>query len=200
MADSPPTLDSLLDQVRSCWVCEKALPLGPRPVVQASSQARLLIIGQAPGTRVHETGLPFNDPSGDRLRHWLNMDRDTFYDPAKVALVPMGLCYPGRYQKGGDLPPRKECAPLWHPQIIPLLSTVKLTLLVGSYAQKYYLGKRMKPTLTETVFCWKEFGPRFFPLPHPSWRNTAWLKKNPWFEAECIPELQSILPHLISRT
>lgn len=158
--------------------------------MQAAPSARLLIVSQAPGTKVHETGLPFNDPSGDRLRDWLAVDRETFYDAKRIALVPMGFCYPGRDERGGDKPPRPECAPLWQPQFRAALKKVELTLLVGLYAQGFYLGRRRSKSLTETVRAWQEHLPEFLPLPHPSWRNTAWLKKNPWFEKELLPELR----------
>ncbi len=183
--------------MRACRVCAAQLPLGPRPVLRAGAGARLLIIGQAPGTRVHETGIPWNDRSGERLRDWLAVDRDTFYDQERVAIVPMGFCYPGRDPRGGDKPPRPECAPLWHPPLTAALPAVELTLLVGLYAQTRYLGTRRRSTLTETVRAWHDYGPDSLPLPHPSWRNTAWLKKNPWFEAELLPELRARVAALI---
>lgn len=185
-----------LADVRACQRCAAHLPLGPRPVVRGTPSARLLIISQAPGTKVHNSGLSFSDRSGDRLRDWLGIDRDTFYDEARIAIMPMGLCYPGVNAKGGDLPPRKECAPLWHPKLLPLFPNVGLTLLVGSYAVNGYLAAR-KPTLSETVEAWRDFGPRFLPLPHPSWRNTGWLKKNPWFEQELVPALRRKVRALI---
>lgn len=184
-------LNALLREVRACRRCEADLPLGPRPVLRAHPKARLLIVSQAPGTRVHETGIPFNDPSGDRLRAWLAVDRETFYDERRIALVPMGFCYPGRDQRGGDKPPRPECAPIWQPPIRAALPRVELTLLVGLYAQGFYLGEERHGSLTETVRAWRDYLPRFLPLPHPSWRNTAWLRKNPWFEAELLPELRT---------
>ncbi len=183
-------LESLLAEVRACRVCEAHLPLGPRPMVSAADGARLLIVGQAPGTKVHETGIPWNDPSGDRLREWLDLDRDTFYDAGRIAIVPTGFCYPGRAEKGGDNPPRPECAPLWHPPLLAALPKIKLTLLVGTYAQAVYLADRRKKTMTETVNAWREYAPEFLPTPHPSWRTTFWLKKNSWFEAEVVPELR----------
>ena len=183
-------LETLLGEVRACRVCAASLPLGPRPVLRARDTARLLIIGQAPGTRVHETGVPWNDPSGDRLRQWLNVERETFYDESRIAIVPMGFCYPGRDARGGDSPPRPECAPLWHPPLLAALPRVALTLLVGLYAQKHYLGARRRGSLTETVRAWADYAPAFLPLPHPSWRNTAWLKKNPWFETGLLPQLR----------
>jgi uracil-DNA glycosylase len=188
---SAPDLDQLLRDARACRVCEAELPLGPRPVLRAGAGARLMIIGQAPGTRVHETGIPWNDPSGERLRQWLGLDPERFYDQTKIAIVPMGFCYPGREPKGGDKPPRPECAPLWHPPLRAALEDIGLTLLVGLYAQRRYLGSRRKASLTETVRAWRDYLPEELPLPHPSWRNTAWLKRNPWFEAELVPELQT---------
>ncbi len=185
-----PDLAGLLEQVRACRHCEAHLPLGPRPVLRAGATARLMIVGQAPGTRVHESGVPWNDRSGERLRDWLTLDPDAFYDESRVAIVPMGFCYPGRDPRGGDRPPRPECAPLWHPPLMAALPNVELTLLVGLYAQARYLGPRRKATLTETVRAWRDYAPDYLPLPHPSWRNTAWLKKNPWFEAELLPELR----------
>jgi uracil-DNA glycosylase len=158
--------------------------------VRASPAARLLIVGQAPGTRVHETGIPWNDASGDRLRDWLDLDRDTFYDERRIAILPMGLCYPGVNPKGGDKPPRPECAPLWHPPIRAALGKVELTLLVGGYAQAWHLGKRRQRTMTETVRAWRDLAPAFIPTPHPSWRTTAWQRRNPWFDEEVIPELR----------
>ncbi len=184
-------LDRVLRDARACRVCAADLPLGPRPVVRARATARLLIVGQAPGTRVHESGVPFSDPSGDRLRAWLGIDREAFYDRNRVAIVPMGLCYPGRDSRGGDKPPRPECAPLWHPPLLALLPAVELTLLVGLYAQRRYLNARRRRNLTETVRAWADYGPAYLPLPHPSWRNTGWLKRNPWFEAELVPELRA---------
>ena len=184
-------LERVLRDARACRVCAAELPLGPRPVVRARATARLLIVGQAPGTRVHETGIPWNDPSGDRLRDWLDVDKETFYDQDRIAIVPMGFCYPGRNPRGGDNPPRPECAPLWHPPLLAALPAVELTLLVGLYAQRRYLAKRRKGNLTETVRAWTDYGPAYLPLPHPSWRNTAWLKRHPWFEAELLPELRA---------
>jgi uracil-DNA glycosylase len=184
-------LDTLLDEVRACTLCAEHLPLGPRPVLRAASSARVMVIGQAPGTKVHATGIPWNDPSGDRLREWLALDHDTFYDERRVAIVPMGFCYPGRNERGGDLPPRPECAPTWHERIRSHLPKIELTLLIGQYAQHFYLGKRKKKTLTETVRTWREYGPDFIPTPHPSFRNNLWLRKNPWFESEVVPELRA---------
>lgn len=183
-----PRLIKLLSEVRACALCEGHLPLGPRPTLAADSRARLLIIGQAPGTKVHETGIPWNDPSGDRLREWMGIDKDVFYDASRIAIMPMGFCYPGR-GKSGDLPPRPECAPAWHGALLELLPNVELVLLVGSYAQAYYLDKRYK-TLRDRVKNWQEYGPRFIPLVHPSPRNRKWLRDNPWFEAELVPQMR----------
>lgn len=180
-------LNNLLAQISQCCLCQAHLPLGPRPVVRASSSAKLLIIGQAPGTKVHATGIPFNDPSGDRLRQWLGQDKSQFYDQSRVAIMPMGFCYPGK-GKSGDLPPRPECAPTWHPALLDAMPAIELVLLVGRYAQDHYLGD--KRTLTERVRHFGDYGPRFFPLPHPSPRNLLWLKRNSWFEYEVLPALK----------
>jgi uracil-DNA glycosylase len=190
-------LAALVASARACRVCAAHLPHEPRPVLRAAASARLLIVGQAPGSKVHASGIPWNDPSGNRLRDWLALDRETFYDERRIAIVPMGFCYPGRDARGGDLPPRPECAPLWHPPLRAALSRVEVTLLVGQYAQAQYLGKRRRPSLTETVRAWADYGPEFLPLPHPSWRNTGWLKKNPWFEAELLPELRARVRRLL---
>lgn len=185
---SPQTaLEKLVREVQSCRVCEKHLPLGPRPVLTPASTAKILIVSQAPGTKVHEAGIPFHDASGVRLRKWLGVDDKTFYDPEKFAIMPMGFCYPGR-GKSGDNPPRKECAPLWHGKLLEFMPEIKLKILVGSYAQKFYLGKRMKENMTETVRAWKEYAPEFFPIVHPSPRNEIWLAKNRWFERDVVPE------------
>jgi uracil-DNA glycosylase len=188
-------LNKLLGEVRACQYCREHLPLGPRPVLAAHASAKVLIAGQAPGTRVHETGVPWNDPSGDRLREWMGVDRKTFYDERTFAIIPMGYCYPGR-GKSGDLPPRRECAELWLDQLLAHLPDIKFTLLLGQYAQAHYLGNRRKATLTETVRAWREFRPRFLPMPHPSPRNTHWLRKNPWFEKETVPALKRRLKRL----
>jgi len=182
-------LASLLQDIRQCRICADALAHEPRPVLRAERTARLVICGQAPGTRVHASGIPFNDPSGVRLREWLDMDPDTFYDSSRVAIVPMGFCFPGLDAKGGDLPPRRECAPQWHEKVRNELPAVRLTVLVGRYSQAFYLG-RGTGSLTETVKNWREYMPAFFPLPHPSWRNNAWLKRNPWFAEDVLPELR----------
>ncbi|WP_158815027.1 uracil-DNA glycosylase family protein [Methylocapsa sp. S129] len=180
---------ALRAEIASCVHCAADLPAGPRPVVQFSATARILIIGQAPGTRVHASGVPWDDPSGDRLREWTGLSKRDFYDPAKIALVPMGFCYPGK-GKSGDLPPRAECAPLWHDRILKLLPADRLTLLVGSYAQAYYLPRAARLSLTETVQAFRTFGPALFPLPHPSWRSVGWAKRNPWFESDVLPALR----------
>ena len=182
-------LDDLYAEIRACRLCAPHLPLGPRPVVRGAASARLLIISQAPGTKVHETGLSFNDRSGDRLRQWLGIDRTVFYDEARVAIVGMGFCYPGR-RKGGDLPPRPECAPLWHARVLALLPKIELTLLIGSYAIEYYLAGAKRRSMAETVAAWRDFLPRSLPLPHPSWRTMMFEQRNPWFEAELLPELR----------
>ncbi len=193
------SLEALLARVRACRVCEAHLPLGPRPVARAAVTARLLIVGQAPGTKVHETGIPWNDASGDRLRRWLDVDRDLFYDESRIAIVPMGLCYPGRDPRGGDRPPRPECAPLWQAPLRRALPSVRLTLLIGQYAQKWYLGDAREGSMTATVAAWRKTLPLgFLPLPHPSWRNTAWLKRNPWFEAEVLPVLRDETRRLLA--
>lgn len=182
---------SLLSEMHACRLCADRLPLGPNPIFRLSPTARLLMVGQAPGTRVHETGIPWNDRSGDRLREWLALDRETFYDVRRIAILPTGLCYPGADKNGGDKPPIPICAPTWHPRVHPHLDQVRLTLLIGSYAQAYYLGRNRGASTQETVRSWRDFLPEFFPLPHPSWRNTAWLKRNPWFEAELLPDLRA---------
>lgn len=183
-------LDDLLADIRACRLCEAALPLGPRPVLRASAGARLLVVGQAPGTKVHASGIPWDDASGRRLRDWLGLEPDDFYDASRVAIVPMGFCYPGR-AGSGDAPPRPECRATWHPRLLPLLPHVELTLLIGQYAQAYFLGGGRKATLTDTVRAWREFAPALLPLPHPSPRNVGWFKANPWFEREVVPELRA---------
>ncbi|EHK9000638.1 uracil-DNA glycosylase family protein [Vibrio vulnificus] len=181
-------LEPLLTQIRACQVCASALPLGANPVIQAHSEAKILIIGQAPGTKVHHTSIPWNDASGNRLRAWLDIEKQTFYDPKQIAIMPMGFCNPGQGQSG-DLPPRKECAPLWHEALLKHLPNIELTLLIGQYAQNRYLSNKPK-TLTETVQNWQAWLPDYLPLPHPSPRNTLWLRKNPWFEEQTVPYLR----------
>ena len=194
-----PDLERLRAEIAACRICRDSplrgdddrLPHEPRPVAVISTTARILIAGQAPGLRVHDSGLPFNDASGDRLRQWLGVDRETFYDPAKFAIVPMGFCFPGYDAHGSDLPPRRECAPLWRPRLLDQLPNVELTLLVGGYAQAWALGARAKSSLAGTVAAWRDYLPAYLPMPHPSWRNTGWLKRNPWFEEEVTPYLRS---------
>lgn len=180
-------LDALVGEIQACRLCP--LPHEARPVVWVHPDARILIVGQAPGRRVHESGVPWNDPSGDRLRVWMGLDREAFYDKRNIAVAAMGFCYPGTV-KGADLPPRRECAPKWRPLLLPLLRNVRLTLLVGSYAHRYHLGAAVKPTLGDTVRAWRDYPSDTIVLPHPSWRNSAWLKRNPWFDADLVPDLQ----------
>ncbi|HWU25032.1 MAG TPA: uracil-DNA glycosylase family protein [Rhizomicrobium sp.] len=194
----PENLDRLLAEIRACRICAPYLPHGVRPIIRASATARLCICAQAPGLRVHETGLSFNDPSGDRLRAWLEIDRDTFYDESRVAIVGMGFCFPGYTRTGADKPPRKECAPTWHARLFDAMPRFPLMLLVGTYAIAWHLGERGKSNMTETVKAWREYGPRLLPLPHPSWRNNAWLKKNPWFEDELLPDLRKRVRRALS--
>lgn len=189
-------MQQLLDDILQCKICIDALPLGVNPVVTAHENAKIILIGQAPGLKVHRSGIPWDDASGKRLRSWLNVSDETFYNPKNIALVPMGFCYPGK-GKTGDLPPRKECAPAWHEQLLAKMPNAELVLLVGHYAQKYYLQKEAKKTLTETVSAYESYLPKFFPLPHPSPRNRFWLSKNPWFEADVIPQLQYRINQLL---
>jgi uracil-DNA glycosylase len=191
------SLKRILRDVRACRICEAELPLGPRPVVQVASTARLLIVGQAPGSKVHRSGIPWNDASGDRLRDWLGLDRSTFFDEGKVAILPMGFCYPGAGENGGDNPPRPECAPRWHERLLKHLPDLQLTLLVGQYAHRYYLDAGPKASMTETVKAFSQYGPQFFPLPHPSWRSLIWMRKHPWFEQAVIPELRKALRNVL---
>ncbi len=186
----------LATAIAGCRLCADHLPHGVRPVVSFSSTARLTIIGQAPGSKVHESGIPWDDASGDRLRDWTGLDRETMYDPARVALVPMGFCYPGK-ASGGDKPPRRECAPQWHERVLEILPDDRLTLLVGTYAQARYLPAARKLPMTERVRRFDDALPRFFPLPHPAWRSTIWMRKHPWFEAQVLPELRkAVAAHL----
>jgi uracil-DNA glycosylase len=193
--DEVGDFDVLLAEIRACRICAEFVPLGPRPIVRANPAARLLIVGQAPGTKAHESGTPWNDASGRRLRDWLGLSDEIFYDTGKVAIMPAGFCYPGRDSKGGDKPPRPECAPLWHPKVLPYLTKVTLTLLVGGYAQKLFLGDRAAGGVSATVERWRDFLPEFITLPHPSWRTLGWEKKNPWFAAELLPELRTRTRH-----
>ncbi|WP_198938040.1 uracil-DNA glycosylase family protein [Alkanindiges hydrocarboniclasticus] len=181
-------IDSLLQDIRSCNQCADFLPQGTRPILQFNPQAKILIASQAPGRKAHDSGIPFNDASGDRLRHWLGLSRETFYDATQIAIVPMGFCYPGK-GKSGDLPPRPECAATWHDQLLKALPNIELTILIGQYAQAYHL-KAAHDSLTKNVMNWREFWPHVMPLPHPSPRNIFWLRRNPWFETEIIPGLQ----------
>jgi uracil-DNA glycosylase len=185
----PSSLDLLLTDVRACRVCAPYLPLGPRPVVRAKREARILIVGQAPGARVHASGIPWDDASGKRLRDWLGIDSTTFYDESQIAIIPMGFCYPGR-GAGGDKPPRPECAPLWMDRLLAELPEIELTLLIGQYAQRRFLGSRSKSSLTDTVAAWAEYAPAFIPLPHPSPRNQAWFQRHPWFASDVLPMLR----------
>jgi uracil-DNA glycosylase len=185
------SLDRLLGEIAACRACADELPHEPRPVVRVFPETRLLICGQAPGRLVHETGLPFNDPSGERLRSWLGVDYETFYADRRIGVAAMAFCFPGTNPKGGDYPPPPRCAELWRERLLAALPKAELTLLVGSYAQAWALGGRMKGSMSETVRAWRDYLPEVIPLPHPSWRNTAWLKRNPWFEAEVTPYLRS---------
>ena len=195
-------MQKLLKDIRECRLCEPGLPFGANPVVQASPSSRILVVGQAPGRRVHETGMPFNDPSGDRLREWMGVDRETFYDDSKIAIIPMAFCFPGT-GKSGDLPPPPLCAETWRQRLLDQLQNVELTIVLGQYAINWHIqrleggGKRRKETLTETVKRWKDFWPEMIPLPHPSPRNNLWLRKNPWMEEELIPALKAKIQELI---
>ena len=184
------SLSAVLDDIAACRACAGELPHAPRPVVFVRPQTRLLIAGQAPGRRVHESGLPFTDASGDRLRQWMGIDAAAFYGRPEIGVAAMAFCFPGTNPKGGDYPPPRRCAQLWRPQLLAELPKVELTLLVGSYAQAWALGPRAKASMTETVRAWRDYAPNYLPMPHPSWRNTGWLKRNPWFEAEAAPYLR----------
>lgn len=190
--DSGPEsgLDEVLAEIRACRACLGQLPHAPRPVVMVAPQTRLLICGQAPGRRVHESGRPFTDPSGVRLRDWMGVDEATFYGDPRLGVAAQAFCFPGTDPKGGDYPPPRRCAELWRPRLLAELPKVELTLLVGGYAQTWALEGRVKANMTETVRAWRDYAPDILPLPHPSWRNTAWLRKNPWFEAEILPYLR----------
>lgn len=195
MSAKKQSLHSLLREIRACRLCVEApkggaLPHEPRPVLRASSTAKLAVFGQAPGNLVHQSGKPFTDPSGVRLREWMGVTDEEFYDEKKVAIIPMGFCFPGYDAKGGDKPPRKECAPHWRNRLMAALPNLETMILVGGYSQKWHLGEDAKKTLTETVRNWRDYAPCYFATPHPSWRNNAWLKKNPWFEAELLPVLR----------
>lgn len=201
MSETSTKLDSLIRDIRACRRCVESptgtpLPHEPRPVLRVSSTARLAIVGQAPGTRVHASGIPFSDPSGVRLRSWMGVTDEEFYDVARIAIIPMGFCFPGLDAKGGDLPPRKECAPLWRNRLMVLLPQIEVMLLVGAYAQRWHQGAEVRGLgLTEVVADWRRISTvqrpiRMWPLPHPSWRNTGWIKRHPWFEAELVPALR----------
>lgn len=190
-------MNEMLEQIKACQVCLPSLAHGVRPVMAASQASRIVIIGQAPGSKVHASGVPWDDASGRLLRDWLGIDAETFYDPTQVAIVPMGFCYPGK-GKSGDLPPRPECAPLWHPQLLQQMNNVRLTLLIGQYAQRYYLGKTAERNLTETVRNFGAYQPRYFPLPHPSPRNRFWLAKNPWFQSDALPVLKRVVQEILT--
>jgi uracil-DNA glycosylase len=189
-------LERLVRDIRACRLCEAHLE--PRPILRVSSTAKLCLVGQAPGTRVHKSGVPWTDPSGDRLRHWLGLERDVFYDEGRIAIVPMGFCFPGLDAKGGDKPPRKECARHWRQPLFEALPDFRLTILIGSYAQNWHLANGAGQNLTDTVRAWRNFAPRYIPLPHPSWRNNSWLKKNPWFEEDLLPYLRTRVRRLLS--
>jgi Uracil-DNA glycosylase len=209
LPDLDPRLAELAGRIRACRICVeqplgRPLPHEPRPVVTPSSTARILIAGQAPGTRVHATGLPFNDASGDRLRDWLGVTREEFYDPALFAIAAMGFCFPGQDAKGGDLPPRRECAPAWRAPLMALMPQIDLVLAIGKYAQAWHMPRSRGLSLTDTVARWRETfevteGARIMPLPHPSWRNTAWIRRNPWFEEELLPALRREIAQRLSR-
>ncbi|KAI3604944.1 hypothetical protein D8I24_2649 (plasmid) [Cupriavidus necator H850] len=204
MSDNAPgsettyrTLKSLLAAVRGCRACEAHLPLGPRPVVRATATARVLIVGQAPGLRVHSSGIPWDDPSGERLRSWMGVGKDVFYDESRIAIIPMGYCYPGR-GKSGDMPPRRECAELWLDHLLAKLPRIELTLLIGQHAQRHYLGNRRKSSLADTTKAWREYAPRYIPMPHPSPRNIPWFQRNSWFEQQLLPELRTRIGALLA--
>lgn len=192
------SLRNLIAEIRQCRECEAHLPFGPNPILAASEKSKILIVGQAPGLRVHESGVPWNDPSGDRLRSWMGLSSEEFYDTKNVAIVPMGFCYPGT-GKSGDLPPRPECSKLWHGQLLPKLKNIKLTLVIGNYAHAFCLRDKRKANLTATVNAWKEYRPDYLPLPHPSPRNNRWLKKNDWFERDVLPYMKQRVQKLVRK-
>ncbi|WP_413532200.1 uracil-DNA glycosylase family protein [Empedobacter brevis] len=190
--------DNLLQEVRACKVCEPFLPLGANPIVQAHPESKIVIVGQAPGLRVHQTGIPWDDASGNELRKWLNVTTEEFYNPKFFALLPIGFCYPGK-GKSGDLPPRKECAPLWHHRLLDEMKEVELILLIGQYAQKYYLKDNNHKNITENIIHFKDYLPHYFPLPHPSPRNFIWMNKNPWFKENILPNLTTLVENILSK-
>jgi uracil-DNA glycosylase len=208
MNDPEQRLQQLVREIRACRICKEApaaaaLPHEPRPVLRPSSTARICICSQAPGTRVHRSGVPFTDPSGERLRDWLQISRDEFYDQRRIAIVPMGFCFPGHDEAGGDLPPRKECARAWHAPLFAAMPQLELVLLVGSYAQRWHLRAQAKEAMTDIVQGWRSLlrarsKPQYVPLPHPSWRNNAWLAANPWFERELLPVLRRRIRRLLA--
>ncbi|MFO8140619.1 MAG: uracil-DNA glycosylase family protein [Marinobacter sp.] len=189
------SFEALIDQVRACTLCRDQLPLGPRPVVQLSESSRILVVGQAPGRKAHETGMPFNDPSGDRLRQWMGVSREIFYDERRFAILPMGFCYPGTGQSG-DLPPRPECAATWRAELLARLTHIELTLVIGQYAHAWHLPDHRR-SVTDNVRAWRQYWPGIVPMPHPSPRNNGWLRKNPWFEQELVPRLQNRIRQLL---
>ena len=190
-------LKNILAEVNTCSICEKYLPFGSQPLLQAYSDAKILIIGQAPGSIAHQSGIPWNDQSGKRLRNWMGIEKNLFYDNPRIGIISMGFCYPGRNNHGGDNPPRLECAPTWHKKILNNLNRLELTLLVGSYAQKYYLPGSRKNKMTENIRQWQDYPPSIMPIPHPSWRVDGWLKKNSWFEIELLPNLRARIQALL---
>ncbi len=190
-------MKTLLQQISACTLCKAHLNHDPRPIVSAHQKSKIVIIGQAPGSIVHRTGIPWDDKSGENLRRWMDIDSNTFYDASQIAIIPMGFCYPGK-GKSGDLPPRKECAPQWHGPLLNKLTNVQLTLLIGQYAQRYYLPQARKLTLTTTVKQFKDYLPQFFVLPHPSPRNNIWMKKNEWFKQEVLPELKLVVKDILT--
>ncbi len=191
------SLDTLLAAVRNCRACEQHLPLGARPVLRAHAAARILIVGQAPGLRVHTTGIPWDDASGQRLREWMGVNRDTFYDETRIAIIPMGYCYPGRGEDG-DMAPRRECAELWLDRLLAKLPRIELTLLIGQYAQRHFLRNHRKRSLAETTRNWQDYSPQYIPLPHPSPRNQPWFKRHPWFAQQLLPVLQARIETLVA--
>lgn len=196
MGQDRDSLERLIREIDACKICGKHLPLGPKPVFSVSSQSKILIVGQAPGAKFHASGIPWDDQSGKELRRWLGVDKETFYDTSVFGILPMGFCYPGR-GKGGAMPPRPECAPTWHQLLLNQMPHLKLIILIGQYAQAYYLADRRKKRLTDTVRQFAEYLPCHFPLVHPSPRNKAWMKRNPWFEVEVLPELRNQVGQII---